>query len=72
MVYALVETNHLISSGTLLLASELPESLQHYFDVFSASNTKKLALHCNINLAIELQPEKEPPYGPIYLLSQTD
>ena len=37
-----------------------------------SSNAKKLALRRDINLAIELQPEKEPPYGPIYPLSQTD
>ena len=72
MVYALVEINHLISSGTSLLASKLPESLQDYSDVFSDSNAKKLAPHRDIDLAIELQPGKEPPYGPIYPLSQTE
>ena len=32
-------------------------------------NAKRLAPHRDIDLAIELQPGKEPPYGPIYPLS---
>ena len=63
----------MISSSPELaqLASSLPDSLKDYLDVFSASNTKRLAPHRDIDLAIELQPGKEPPYGPIYPLSQT-
>jgi transposase InsO family protein len=71
-VYALIEVNHLIASGASLLASELPESLRKYLDVFSAINAKKLAPHRDTDLAIEIQPRKEPPYGPIYPLSQTE
>jgi len=70
-VYALVEVNHLIPS-TSSLPGELPESLQSYIDVFSTTNAKQLAPHRDIDLAIELQPGKEPPYGPIYPLSQTE
>ena len=44
-------------------------SLQRYTDVFSATNANNLAPHRDIDLAIELQPGKEPPYGPIYPLS---
>jgi len=40
--------------------------------VFSADNAKKLAPYQDIDLAIELQSRKEPPYGPIYPLSQTE
>ena len=47
----------------------LPDSLYNFLDVFLASNTKKLAPHQDIDLAIKLQPRKEPPYGPIYPLS---
>ena len=81
-MYALVQINHLISSGSNLpgltspgstqSADKLPDSLCNYSDVFSANNAKKLAPHRDIDLAIELQPEKEPPYGPIYPLSQTE
>ena len=37
-------------------------------DVFSIKNVKKLILHRNIDLAIELQPRKEPLYELIYPL----
>ena len=55
-MYILVEVNHLISSkafgtsGTL----QLPDSLCNFLDVFLVSNAKKLALHRDIDLAIEL------------------
>ena len=62
----------MISSETLQQANKLPNSLYNFLDVFLASNTKKLVLYCDINLAIELQPRKEPLYGPIYPLSQTE
>ena len=68
-VYALVEVNHLLRSESSQSASKLPACLQAYIDVFSTTNAKKLAPHRDIDLAIELQPGKEPPYGPIYPLS---
>jgi hypothetical protein len=43
--------------------------LQRYLDVFSTANAEKLALNCDIDLAIELQPGKEPLYRPMYPLS---
>ena len=72
IVYTLVEINHLLSSESLILTSQLPKCLRNYLDVFLASNAKKLASHCNIDLAIELQPGKEPLYRLIYSLSQTE
>ena len=38
-------------------------------DVFLTVNTRKLAPHWDIDLTIDLQPGKEPLYGPIYPLS---
>ena len=65
-----MEVNHLISSeSNLILASQLPESLWNYLDIFLASNAKTLAPHRDIDLAIELQPGKEPLYSLIYPLS---
>jgi hypothetical protein len=43
--------------------------LQRYLDVFSTVNAEKLALNRDIDLAIELQPGKEPLYKPMYPLS---
>ena len=68
-IYALIEVNHLIPSEYATLVDKLPESLQQYTDVFSDAKAKSLAPHRNIDLAIDLQPGKEPPYGPIYPLS---
>jgi hypothetical protein len=42
--------------------------LQHYLDVFSKANAKKLAPNRDINLAIDLLPGKEPLYRPMYPL----
>ena len=61
----------MISSETSQQANKLSNSLYNFLDIFLASNTKKLVLYCNINLAIKLQPGKEPLYGLIYPLSQT-
>jgi hypothetical protein len=75
IVYALVDVNHLIPSDISSLidklpVNKLPDSLRkNYPDVFLAQNAEKLAPHRDIDLAIELQPGKEPPYGPIYPLS---
>ena len=70
-IYALVEVNRLIASEPSL-AGKLPQSLKDHLDVFLDANAKKLAPHRGIDLAIDLQPGKEPPYGPIYPLSQTE
>lgn len=87
-IYALIKVNHLIrklsplkpnyptrsiyTTKSIPLLDKLPACLQPYLDVFSLDNTKKLAPYRNINLAIDLQLGKEPPYSPIYPLSQTE
>jgi hypothetical protein len=72
-IYALVEINYLIPStiSSLIdrLLDKLLDSLRNYLDIFSSDNAKKLAPHWDIDLAIELQPGKEPLYRPIYPLS---
>ena len=68
-VYTLVDINYLISLGISSLINKLPENLKkNYPDVFSDQNAKKLAPHQDIDLAIELQPGKEPLYSSIYPL----
>ena len=54
------------------LLDKLPACLKPYLDVFSPNNANKLAPHRNVDLAIDLLLGKEPPYGPIYPLSQTE
>ena len=53
-VYALVKVNYLLRSISDQLTNKFPAYLQGYLDVFSIENVKKLALHRNIDLAIEL------------------
>jgi hypothetical protein len=59
----------LIPSNISSLINKLPTSLKRHIEVFLVDNAKKLAPHRDIDMAIELQPRKEPPYGPIYPLS---
>ena len=56
------------STNRTILASQLPECLAPYIDMFSEINAKKLAPNRDIDLAIELQPGKKPLYRPIYFL----
>jgi hypothetical protein len=51
---------------------KLPACLKPYLDVFSLKNSKQLAPYRDVDLAIDLQLGKEPLYGPIYPLSQTE
>ncbi len=87
-VYALIEVNHLIRELSPIkpnyptgptkaikpipLLDKLPACLKPYLDVFSPNNANKLAPYRNVDLAIDLLPGKEPPYGLIYPLSQTE
>ena len=73
-VYALVEYNTLLREASSTDSKgELPEALREYSDVFSPRNAAKLAPHREgVDLAIELQDGQEPPYGPLYPLSQAE
>jgi hypothetical protein len=84
-VYALIEVNHLIRELSPIkptyptgptyvkkpipLIDKLPACLNPYLDVFSLKNAKQLAPYRNVDLAINLQPGKEPLYSLIYPLS---
>ena len=50
----------------------LPEYLNEYADVFSAENASVLPAHGKLDHAIDLTPNSEPPYGPLYNLSQNE
>jgi len=47
----------------------LPKDYQEYKDVFSAQKAKSLPRHRPYDLAIQIEPDRTPPLGPIYLLS---
>ena len=73
-VYAILETNHLIPSdlSPQELLQLLLELRKLFPDVFSRKNAEQLAPHRDIDLAIDLQPGTEPPYGPLYNLSPAE
>jgi hypothetical protein len=71
-VYALIAINPLIQSSTMG-PDELDLRLKDYFDVFMPTNAEKLPPHrAGVDLAIELQEGKQPPYGPLYPLSPAE
>jgi hypothetical protein len=73
-VYALVPINHLIESTNKgQVTNKLDARLEAYRDVFTAVNAEQLPPHRpGVDLAIELQEGKQPPYGPLYPLSPAE
>jgi transposase InsO family protein len=72
-VYALVEYNPLLDKTSQEGKDDLPKALKEYVDVFSPRNAEQLAPNREgIDLAIEIQEGQEPPYGPLYPLSQAE
>ena len=49
--------------------STIPEEYHDFAQVFSQEESDKLSEHCLYDHKIPLQPNKTPPYGPIYSLS---
>ena len=73
-VYALVPINHLIESTNKgQVTNKLDARLEAYRDVFTAVNAEQLPPHRpGVDLAIELQEGRQPPYGPLYPLSPAE
>ena len=51
---------------------QLPKKYHQYIDVFDQVKASTLPRHRLYDCPIDLQPEKEPPWGPIYNLSPTE
>ena len=51
---------------------QIPEKYQEYVDVFDKVKASVLPKHRSYDCPIDLQPGKEPPWGPIYNLSPTE
>jgi hypothetical protein len=73
-IYALVACNHLIASASQTKENaELPDRLKDFTDVFSPVNAATLAPNReDVDLAIDVQPGSQPPYGPLYPLSPAE
>lgn len=54
------------------IPSKLPEKYADYADVFDERNASLLPEHRPYDCAIELEPGTQPPFGPIYGLTETE
>lgn len=54
------------------VSNELPEQYKDFLDVFEKKNADTLPEHRPYDCTIDLEPGTEPPFGPIYKLSQTE
>ena len=52
--------------------TQLPKKYHHYADIFDKAKSSTLRHHRPYDCPIDLQPRKEPPWGPIYNLSPTE
>ena len=61
-------------SNTIKVEStvQLPKKYHHYADVFDKVQANTLPHHRPYDCPIDLQPGKEPPWGPIYNISPTE
>ena len=69
MVFAVLATP---SSSSQELGVQLPKKYIEFSDVFDKVKANRLPEHRPYDCPIDLQPGKEPPWGPIYNLSPTE
>jgi hypothetical protein len=65
-IYA-ISTSQLVQEPT-----KLPTKYEEYRDVFEKKNADTLLQHRPYDCGIELQEDAQPPFGPIYSLSQNE
>ena len=58
--------------GATAVATELPDYLKDFGDVFSEREASVLSKDMDVEHAIDLEPGKQPPYRPIYNLSEKE
>ena len=59
-------------SGEKTLTSNIPKQYKGFQDIFQKKNANMLPEHRPYDCAINLQEGSQPPFGPIYSLSQTE
>jgi len=59
-----------IDEEKVTIINRLPEQYHDYLDLFRPSTAEKLAFRRTFDHASDLKPDTQPPWGPIYLLSQ--
>ncbi|THC87561.1 hypothetical protein EYZ11_012993 [Aspergillus tanneri] len=61
-----------VGSATIGEGVRIPAIYKEFEDVFSEENAGILPAHADHDHAIDIQPGKEPPYRPIYPLSESE
>jgi len=59
-----------VDDERITIIDRLPERYHDYLDLFRPSTAEKLAPRRTFDHAIDLEPDAQPPWGPIYPLSQ--
>jgi len=59
-----------IDEEKVTIIDRLPDQYHDYLDLFRPSKAEKLAPRRTFDHAIDLKPDTQPPWGPIYPLSQ--
>jgi len=59
-----------VDDEKITIIDRLPERYHDYLDLFHPSTADKLAPRRTFDHAIDLKPDTQPPWGPIYPLSQ--
>jgi len=59
-----------VDDEKVTIIDRLPERYHDYLDLFRPSTAEKLAPRRTFDHAIDLKPDTQPPWGPIYPLSQ--
>ena len=60
------------ASNEATIASTIPDQYKEFQDVFEKKNADILPEHRPYDCAIDLQESAQPPFGPIYNLSQNE
>lgn len=61
-----------VNEQTQILPVEIPDELRDFEDVFSSDQAGALPDHSTHDHAIDLKEGKEPPFGPLYNLSEKE
>ena len=59
-----------VDDEKITIIDKLPDEYHDYLDLFRPSTAEKLAPHRTFDHAIDLKPDTQPPWGPIYPLSE--
>src|ERR1700759_4876288 len=59
-----------VDDEKVTILDRLPEEYHHYLDIFRPSTAEQLPPRRTFDPAIDIKPDQQPPWGPIYPLSE--